>query len=951
MKITKTVLMISFLFSTLTYNYSQTGTRLFGFRLSPNSDEQVMEINYNPEIRIVINASSKNSFDSAKPTAIALFALPNGNTIEQTIGKTMEPGDDWHFDIQHIGAQTRFLRSNFAEYNLVTVYLETTQKSWPSWKAKYANHHSIVNSVVDSLLNMFKDYNPSIVLTGHSGGGRFTFSFLDSVTEIPEFVKRITFLDSNYGYEHIYGDKIISWLKKSDENKLCVIAYNDSVALYNGQPIVSATGGTWYRSKMMQSYFSNHFSFAKDENDEFINFSALSGRVKILLKKNPERKILHTVQVERNGFIHGMLTGTPNESNGYVYYGDRIYSNLIQPGITMPKILNIPDRPADAMTGSAFMKLVENMSFSDREERIYQEISKGNIPDFLRSLVPIKRTFNDLTGTSHTVSYEVMPDYLSIGSNDDYCRIPMGPITAQKAANLFGAVMPTKKLVDNIYIESEIKLAPVTYTPVGNQNELVPKFVEHNSAIQNQFISARGIHGQLIGGTKKDIVISNKIVDPARTHHVTIYGWHQLNGQPIQPLTNIHIDTYTDYSHGIRFLNSEFLLDNKPARVQDILKDGILYKILSDESEPMNQPSYLKIEGLPDKPNSVGTIRNGSNSIKLLLRNDPNVETISLWLSKDGINMLKEIQLSAGNPIIENLDVDSLYFFKFKSVNIIGSSVYSELLSFKLGSTEESVLIVNAFDRATAGNTYDFIKQHAAAFSQGNISIYSCTNESIIDGLIDLTNYKNVIYILGEESTVDETFNSVEQDILKSFLKIGGNLFLSGSEIAWDLDFKGSTDDKSFFNNYLKSEYIADAPNNVSGTYYSVEPISSAFSNGLPRFDFDNGAHGTYNVKWPDVIKPLNGGGNLLRYSALNQESGVAGAYFQGTFPDGNKEGKLVYLGFPFETIYNSSVRINLAQKVLNFFDVKTDVEFAASTLPGDFVLYQNYPNPRLRYS
>jgi len=35
---------------------------------------------------------------------IILYALPNGNTTEHTMGKKKVEGDDWHFDIQHIKA-------------------------------------------------------------------------------------------------------------------------------------------------------------------------------------------------------------------------------------------------------------------------------------------------------------------------------------------------------------------------------------------------------------------------------------------------------------------------------------------------------------------------------------------------------------------------------------------------------------------------------------------------------------------------------------------------------------------------------------------------------------------------------------------------------------------------------------------------------------------------------
>ncbi len=232
--------------------------------------------------------------------------------------------------------------------------------------------------MVDYLTNLFADYNPFVVLTGHSGGGSFTFSYLDNVKEIPHSIKRISFLDSNYGYNDSYGPKILEWLNASAENFLSVIAYNDSVALYNGKPFVSDTGGTWFRSKMMKNYFDDYLEFTEEENDEFIKYTALNGRIKFILKKNPDRLIFHTVQVELNGFIQGMLSGTSLESVGYKYYEQRAYSQFIQDAKILPKILMIPPRPVEALTGSEFMQKVMDLSFEQREAEIYNQISIGN---------------------------------------------------------------------------------------------------------------------------------------------------------------------------------------------------------------------------------------------------------------------------------------------------------------------------------------------------------------------------------------------------------------------------------------------------------------------------------------------------------------------------------------------------------------------------------------------
>ena len=37
-----------------------------------------------------------------------------------------------------------------------------------------------------------------------------------------------------------------------------------------------------------------------------------------------------TIQVDRNGFIHAMLIGTPLENHGYEYFGERAYERWIQ---------------------------------------------------------------------------------------------------------------------------------------------------------------------------------------------------------------------------------------------------------------------------------------------------------------------------------------------------------------------------------------------------------------------------------------------------------------------------------------------------------------------------------------------------------------------------------------------------------------------------------------------
>ncbi len=293
--------------------------------------ERELEFRLEPEVRVVVNAPVTEASAKQKPVHLVVFALPNGNTIEQTIGKQLKPGDDWHFNIQHIGAQTRWLRERETNATLVVAYFEASGLSWPNWKRKHGVEK--FPGFVERVVASFPNQKLTLTLNGHSGGGSFIFGYLDAHERIPAAVERIAFLDSNYGYDDAkrHSDKLLTWLNASPRNHLCVLAYHDSNALLNGKTFVSESGGTWGRSHAMKADCAKSLAWESATRDGLQTHTALGGRVKFLLKENPERKILHTVQVERNGFIHSMLTGTTAESRGYEYLGGRAYERFIQP--------------------------------------------------------------------------------------------------------------------------------------------------------------------------------------------------------------------------------------------------------------------------------------------------------------------------------------------------------------------------------------------------------------------------------------------------------------------------------------------------------------------------------------------------------------------------------------------------------------------------------------------
>jgi hypothetical protein len=237
---------------------------------------------------------------------------------------------------------------------------------------------------------------------------------------------------------------------------------------------------------------------------------------------------------------------------------------------------NLPARASDALTGTAFIERVKDVSRDDRENAIFNEIKSGNVPSWMRTLVTIKVKFTGTDGVPHLAEYRVTPDYVSIGSDQDFVRMPMLPVTAQKIADLLDCSLPTRKMVDDIDAQATIKLEP---QPMTENRESPLTFLQNNKLIETQ--RAGRATGALICGIKKDLVITNRLKE--KPHRVAIYGWRKPDGKPIQPLTIVHGDTYVDYSHGVRLIARQMLVDGKTMTIDAALKDPTLCGLLSDE--------------------------------------------------------------------------------------------------------------------------------------------------------------------------------------------------------------------------------------------------------------------------------------------------------------------------------------------------------------------------------
>jgi hypothetical protein len=286
---------------------------------------------------------------------------------------------------------------------------------------------------------------------------------------------------------------------------------------------------------------------------------------------------------------------------------------------------------------------------------------------------------------------------------------------------------------------------------------------------------------------------------------------------------------------------------------------------------------------------------------------------------------------SSNSATLSGFDADKPLYFKVVAVNPGGESAGSEVLSALASGGEKQVLIVNGFDRLDRqsdpkqpgmnppvdrvrpreSNSRDYVVQVASAIHSATPGVHvdSASNEAVTSGAVNLADYHTVVWILGEESTADDSFNATEQTKVEQFLAGGGNLFLSGAEVAWDLDSQNNG--RSFFEGSLKGNFASDDANT-----YNVGAAAKGIFAGLPNFSFDNGSQ-FYDAQFPDVINPQSGAQTALTYV------GGSGGSAAIQVPGAGGRGSVVMLGFPFETITSADARAAMMGRVFDFFDLQ----------------------------
>jgi hypothetical protein len=239
------------------------------------------------------------------------------------------------------------------------------------------------------------------------------------------------------------------------------------------------------------------------------------------------------------------------------------------------------------LTGTEFALSVDPLPEDEQHARAATALLDGKAPRFLDQLARIELRARDAAGVALHGAAWVTVDYLSVGTDDDHLVVPLDLPSALAVARARKAVLPTPRLVDAIWEQADVTVPPDPLPPTDHMRGMAYSLFHRDLVRRRLPAFAQGL---LVAGHKKDLVLTKEL--GRRRERVAIYGWHQPDGVPIQPVSVWHGAHYADYSHGVRLVAEQVEVDGRAMSIYDALMHPSYAWLFSDEG-PMPEARRL----------------------------------------------------------------------------------------------------------------------------------------------------------------------------------------------------------------------------------------------------------------------------------------------------------------------------------------------------------------------
>ena len=244
---------------------------------------------------------------------------------------------------------------------------------------------------------------------------------------------------------------------------------------------------------------------------------------------------------------------------------------------------------------------------------------------------------------------------------------------------------------------------------------------------------------------------------------------------------------------------------------------------------------------------------------------------------------------------------------------------YTRTDSFYLMIGRPDIIFIDNDGGESVGDVENYF--YTAIDDIGGLLYDVATDSSIEMNYLD--EYSVVVWFTGELRS--NTVSTSAQTLLGNYLDGGGNLFITGQDVGYEI---GST---TFFSDYLHSVFVSDNAN----YHYVLGVDGDPIGNGLAFII--SGGGGANNQGSPDVVSKMADSDTIFTYAGVIGPCAVR--YSSGIF-------KSVYFSYGFEAIGSASNREEVLRRILQWFGFLPGVEeeFVSSTPQKPFIKIS--PNP-----
>lgn len=241
-------------------------------------------------------------------------------------------------------------------------------------------------------------------------------------------------------------------------------------------------------------------------------------------------------------------------------------------------------------------------------------------------------------------------------------------------------------------------------------------------------------------------------------------------------------------------------------------------------------------------------------------------------------------------------------------------------------------LLVNAAGDAVA-------QQHQAVYINGLLAA-GCDHLAVMPSnkfaeASDAGILTEIISIFYNCAWTFPAFTDPEAIAAKAFMDAGGNFFLAGQDIGWDImsgaaGSHGTVETQDLYTNYLKAQFINDGSTTNNKLVANVsDPIygTVATSNIVDVYGGN---------MYPDQIAPLADATAIFYYNTTLTKIGAVRSE--------KGDAKVVYFGVGLEMVQTEAVRNDILDKTYEYFMLGVGVDEQARGTAA--ILGQNYPNP-----